>query len=225
MAADSITATTVTLQKQGAAGTVAAAVTYEGAAKKATLNPSADLEAGASYTATVKSGAGGVKDAAGNALVADMAWSFAVAPAAPPGQQGLKGSYFNNWNLTAFVLTRVDPTVNFNWGTGSPHPSIGPETFSVRWTGQVKADHTQVYTFSTVSNDGVRLWIGGTLLINNWTTHFPTENTGTITLQAGQWYTVKLEYFEGNGSSVISLSYASASTPKQVVPSDHLRPA
>jgi hypothetical protein len=224
MSAASITAATFTLQKQGAAGTVPAVVTYAAGAKKATLNPSADLEAGASYTATVKGGAGGVKDVAGNPLASDKVWSFTVAPAAPPGQQGLKGDYFNNQDLTALVLTRVDLVVNFNWGTGSPHFSIGPDTFAVRWTGEVKADHSQAYTFSTVSNDGVRLWVGGTLLIDNWTDHPPTENAGSITLQAGQWYPLTLEYYEGVGTSVISLSYASASTPKQIIPSDHLRP-
>jgi PA14 domain len=94
----------------------------------------------------------------------------------------------------------------------------------VRWTGEVKADHSQIYTFSTVSNDGVRLWVGGTLVINNWTDHPPTENVGTISLQAGQWYALTLEYYEGAGTSVISLSYASPSTPKQIIPGDHLRP-
>ncbi len=163
-------------------------------------------------------GAGGVKDVAGNPLASDKVWSFTVAPAAPPGQQGLKGDYFNNQDLTALVLTRVDLVVNFNWGTGSPHAAIGPDTFSVRWAGEVKADHSQIYTFSTVSNDGVRLWVGGTLVINNWTDHPPTENVGTISLQAGQWYALTLEYYEGAGTSVISLSYASPSTPKQIIP-------
>jgi acid phosphatase type 7 len=122
------------------------------------------------------------------------------------------------------VLTRTDPTVNFSWGSGSPHSSIGGDTFSVRWTGEVKADNSQTYTFSTVSNDGVRLWVGGQLLIDDWVDHPPTQKSGTITLQAGQWYPITLEYYEGVGTSVISLSYASASTPKQIVPADHLRP-
>jgi PA14 domain/Bacterial Ig-like domain/Malectin domain/Abnormal spindle-like microcephaly-assoc'd, ASPM-SPD-2-Hydin/Glucose / Sorbosone dehydrogenase len=225
MSASSITATTFTLQKQGAAGPLAAAVTYDTATKKAILNPSADLEAGATYTATIKGGAGGVKDAAGNALAADKVWSFTVAAAAPPpAQQGLMGEYFNNQNLTALVLTRTDPTVNFDWGTGSPHASIAPDTFSARWTGEVKADHSQQYTFSTLSDDGVRLWVGATLVINNWTDHPPTENAGTIALQAGQWYPITLEYYESGGIAAMSLSYASASTPKQIVPADHLRP-
>jgi hypothetical protein len=226
MSAASITSSTFALQKQGAVGPVAAAVSYDAAAKKAILNPNVNLDAGASYTATVTGGAAGAKDLAGNALAVDKVWSFTVAAAPPPStQQGLKGDYFNNQNLTALVLTRLDPTVNFNWGGGAPAASIAPDTFSVRWTGEVKADHTQTYTFSTVSNDGVRLWIGGTLLIDDWIDHPPTEKSGSISLQAGQWYPVTLEYYEGVGTSVVSLSYASASTAKQIVPADHLRPA
>jgi hypothetical protein len=56
-------------------------VSYDAVAKKATLDPSVDLEAGATYVATVKGGSGGVKDAAGNALAADKSWTFTVASA------------------------------------------------------------------------------------------------------------------------------------------------
>src|SRR5919112_1382321 len=66
---------TFTLTKQGAATPVTASVSYDGASKKATLNPSADLEAGATYTATVNGGTGGVKDLAGNPLASDKTWS------------------------------------------------------------------------------------------------------------------------------------------------------
>jgi hypothetical protein len=93
----------------------------------------------------------------------------------------------------------------------------------VRWTGEVKADHSQTYTFSSLSNNGVRLWVGGMQVVNNWSNPTLTENSGTITLQAGQWYPLTLEYNEGTGTAQIALSYASASIPKQIIPSDHLR--
>ncbi|MBA3329920.1 MAG: Ig-like domain-containing protein, partial [Actinobacteria bacterium] len=142
---------------------------------------------------------------------------------ATPG--GLTGDYYDNQDFSNLKLTRVDPTVNFNWGSGSPDASIGGDSFSVRWTGQVKADFTQTYTFYTTSNDGVRLWVDNKLLIDNWSDHAATENSGTVALQAGQWYPLKLEYYEGNGQSVISLSYSSPSTPKAIIPSDHLASA
>ncbi|CAA9285220.1 MAG: hypothetical protein AVDCRST_MAG93-3475, partial [uncultured Chloroflexia bacterium] len=76
MDATTITGTTVTLVRQGAETAVAAAVTYDSTTRQAILNPNANLEAGATYTATVKGGASGVKDTAGNALASDKVWSF-----------------------------------------------------------------------------------------------------------------------------------------------------
>ena len=73
----------MTLAKAGTA--VAASVTYDGASKTATLDPTATLEAGTTYTATVKGGASGVKDLAANALAADKVWTFTTAT---PGRTG-----------------------------------------------------------------------------------------------------------------------------------------
>ena len=215
-----VNASTFTLVKQGAMTQVASAVTYDALNRKATLNPDADLELGATYVATVKGGASGAKDLAGNPLAADKTWSFSTSARVT----GLTGAYYDNQDFTNLKLTRVDPTVNFSWDKGSPDPTIGVDTFSVRWTGKVKADINEVYTFYTTSNDGVRLWVNNQLLIDNWTAHSAKQNSGTIALQAGQWYTIKLEYYDGTGISVITLSYSSPSTPKQIIPSDHLEP-
>src|SRR5690348_8381210 len=94
---------------------------------------------------------------------------------------GLAGAYFNNANLSGSpVATRIDKTVNFAW-SGSPGVSgIGADNFSVRWTWQVNPRYTGAYTFLTNSDDGVRLWVNGTKIIDNWTRHAPTLNSGTI---------------------------------------------
>ncbi|MDB6066991.1 MAG: hypothetical protein JWR26_3199, partial [Pedosphaera sp.] len=81
---------------------------------------------------------------------------------------GLSGSYwtattaaaFSNTNFnTAPTLVRTDATVNFNWGAGSPDPSISADTFTARWTGMVQPQFSQTYTFYTTTDDGVRLWV------------------------------------------------------------------
>jgi hypothetical protein len=112
--------------------------------------------------------------------------------------------------------------VNFSWGTGSPDPSIAPDTFSVRWSGQIKADHTETYTFYSTTNDGARVSVNGQQIINRWSDGAST-NTGTVTLEAGKWYPITMEYYEGVNSASAKLEYSSPSTPKQVVPTDHLR--
>jgi hypothetical protein len=154
--------------------------------------------------------------------------SVAIAvptPTPPPNSgTGLTGEYYNNANLTALVLTRLDPTINFNWGSGSPNAAIGSNTFSARWTGQVEAVYSETYTFYTTSDDGVRLWVNNQPIINNWTNHGPTENSGTIALAAGQRYAIRLEYYENTGGAVITLSWSSHSQPKQIIPQGRLYP-
>ena len=57
-------------------------LSYSAATRTVTLDPSTDLQAGATYTATVVGGASGVKDTGGNTLAASKVWTFCtVAPA------------------------------------------------------------------------------------------------------------------------------------------------
>ena len=109
-------------------------------------------------------------------------WIAVAAQAAP----GLTASYFRNMTLTAPAsLVRVDTTVGFNWGNGSPASGFPSDNFSVRWTGFVRVVTTGSYRFQTNSDDGVRLWVNGTQLINNWTDHSPTlNNSVAVTLTA-----------------------------------------
>jgi hypothetical protein len=114
---------------------------------------------------------------------------------------GLSAEYFNGTTLTNKVLTRTDASVDFNWAGASPASGISADNFSVRWTGQVSPRHSGATTFYTVSDDGIRLWVNGQQLINNWTNHGPTENSGSIALVAGQKYEIKLEYYEATGGA------------------------
>lgn len=92
--------------------------------------------------------------------------------------------------------------------------------FSVRWTGTVTPKVSETYTFTTLSDDGVRLWVNGKPLIDDWTGHGATEDKGTITLQAGHKYPIRLEYFQGSGGGVIRLSWQSAHQPRALVTPD-----
>lgn len=151
-------------------------------------------------------------------------WEFEVYGTAVT--TGLKGEYFNNKTLTAPVtLTRTDATVNFDWTTGSPGAGIGVDNFSVRWTGQVQAPATGSYTFSTVSDDGVRLWVNNVQVINNWTDHGSTTNNGTpVSLTANQKYDIKMEYYESGGGAVAKLQWTYPGQAQQIIPSTRLFP-
>ena len=171
----------------------------------------------------MRSRAGAVLNA-GGLPIADGRGGTTCTPTTGTGT-GLRGEYFNSRTLTTFVSSRTDARVDFNWGTGSPMTGLPSDNFSVRWTGQVSPRFTGPTTFYTQSDDGVRLWVNNQLLVDNWTNHAPVENSGTITLTAGQRYDVKMEYYEATGGAVARLSWSSSCETKQVVPAAQLYPA
>ncbi|MDF5707960.1 MAG: PA14 domain-containing protein [Nostoc sp. S4] len=151
-------------------------------------------------------------------------YSQVSTPTNPPAGNGngLQGQYYDNPDFTNLKVTRTDATVDFGWGSGSPDPSIQPDTFSVRWTGQVQAKYSETYNFYTSSDDGVRLWVNNQLLIDHFVNQSNTEYSGSINLVAGQKYDIKLEYFDNTYSAVSRLSWSSASQTKEIIPQSQL---
>ncbi|GLZ80492.1 hypothetical protein Afil01_52990 [Actinorhabdospora filicis] len=139
--------------------------------------------------------------------------------------QGLKGEYFTNKALTGTpTLTRVDPGVNFDWGTAAPGPGIGADTFSTRWTGTVTTPTAAAYTFITTTDDGVRLWIDGTKVIDAWTDHSKRDDTATVDLTAGP-HTIRMEYYEGGWDAIAQLHWSAPNLARQPIPASALTPA
>ena len=166
-------------------------------------------------------------NAAGSSANSNTA-SATTFPAPSPGETyGLAGTYFDNQNFTGLILTRTDPMVNFEWGGGAPWPQFGADTFSVRWIGQVQALESGTYFFRTHSDDGVRLWINGNLVVNNWTDHPGTYNSSpAITLTAGARYDLRMEYYEAGGGAVARLEWQRpGQSTFAVIPELQLRPA
>ncbi|NJO02039.1 MAG: T9SS type A sorting domain-containing protein [Bacteroidia bacterium] len=143
------------------------------------------------------------------------------------GSTGLSAVYFNNQTLTApIALTRTDATVNFDWQSGSPGSGVNADNFSVRWTGQVEAPVNGNYTFYTLSDDGVRLWVNGNLVIDNWTDHPPTQNSSAaISLTGGQKYSIQMEFYENGGGAVAQLLWGYPGQSQQVIPQARLYPS
>jgi len=136
---------------------------------------------------------------------------------------GLTGQYFTNISLSnSPYLVRNDPVINFNWRNGSPFPGIPRDNFSVRWSGYVTPDYTQMYTFYVKTDDGVRVWVNNKLLINQWNDHSAHEYKASIQLSKSEKYPVKIEYYEHFGQAVSQFRWSSPSTPKQIIPQSHL---
>lgn len=153
---------------------------------------------------------------------AEVPLTAAAQPAVQEPANGLRSEYYDNKDLTNLKLTRTDAAINFNWRTASPDPLLGEDTFSVRWTGQVKTRFTETYTFHTVSDDGIRVWVNGALLIDSWFNQSWVERTGTISLEAGKLYSIKVEYYEDTGGAAAQLYWSSSRQSKEVVPASAL---
>ncbi len=148
----------------------------------------------------------------------------AVSSSSTQGMIGVTAEYFDNDDFTDSKLVRTDRTIDFDWGGGSPSPQIASDSFSVRWMGQLQPTASGNYTFYTQSDDSVRLWVNGQLLIDHWTSHAVTEDRGTIDLSAGQKYALKMEYREGSGNAVAKLLWSSPTQPKQVISESQFSP-
>lgn len=148
------------------------------------------------------------------------------APAVVGNGTGLSGAYFGNPDLTGTTVLRQDARVDFTWAeSAAPVTGIGALSYSVRWAGKVQAQYSQTYTFHVTADDGVRLWVNGQLLADQWKDQAPTEYSGTIAMTAGTKYDIALEYYQAAGGARIALAWSSPSTAKQIVPTSQLYPA
>ncbi|HOK52741.1 MAG TPA: glycoside hydrolase family 3 C-terminal domain-containing protein, partial [Bacteroidales bacterium] len=129
-------------------------------------------------------------------------------------QNGLQGEYFNNKNLEGKpTLVRVDPQLNTDYGTGSPDPAIKPNFFSIRWTGWLKVNESGKYVLSTLSDDGVRVYLDDKLVIDNWTNHGPIIDQYFCDMMADKYYKIRIEFYEDGGGAVLKFGLKRITNP------------
>jgi uncharacterized protein YraI len=127
---------------------------------------------------------------------------------------GWRGEYFSNPNLAeGAVLVRDDANINFDWGDGSAIPGLlAPDRFSVRWTRNANFAAGR-YRFTTTTDDGVRLWVNGVLIIDRWYDQTSTTHAADIDLPNGS-IPIKMEYYDNLGGARAFLSW----TPLSAAP-------
>jgi hypothetical protein len=134
-------------------------------------------------------------------------------PPPPPPQVTCSGTwkaeYFSGTQLGAPAATvRCETTVAYDWGSGSPSGTgVGPDQFSVRWTKTINPSQSGTYNFTVRADDGIRLSVDGTVVINQWRDQSATTYTASRFLAAGS-HTIVAEYYESGGSAVASVGYS-----------------
>jgi hypothetical protein len=183
-------------------------------APDATSYDAADLQAGQRYYFAIR--------AENNVGASDYSkYAMITMPGTGGGGDGLSATYFNNRNFTGTTVSRIDPQVEFDWGSGSPAPLIARGTFSAQWTGQIVSPATGTYTFHTQASGGVRLRIKGRTVLDHWTDG-SGELSGSYRLEAGRAYDAELIYFHNTGNAFVNLMWSGVSTPKQVISREYL---
>ena len=112
-----------------------------------------------------------------------------------------RGEYFSNYEVSGdSTVVRADSAIDFDWGNGSPDPALPADYFSVRWTRTLGFD-AGTHRFFTSTDDGVRVWVDGNLLIDAWNDQkLPNTHTSDVYLAAGQ-HTIVVEYYEHGGEA------------------------
>jgi PKD repeat protein len=117
-----------------------------------------------------------------------------------------RGEYYNNPHLDgAPILVRNDVSVNFDWGAGSPGSGVPADNFSARWSRSVNFP-AGTYRFHVWADDGVRLWVDGNLVIDQWHDSAPTTYSADVTLTEGV-HSLRMEYYERSGGALAQLTW------------------
>jgi LysM repeat protein len=117
------------------------------------------------------------------------------------------GKYFNNKNLEGDpVVTRNDNTIYFNWGSGSPAAAVSSDYFSAVWNGDFSFA-AGTYRFTATADDGIRVYLDGNLMIDEWHNSSTRTYWAELYVTAGSHH-VKVQYFENNGDAVAKVYWA-----------------
>jgi hypothetical protein len=130
-------------------------------------------------------------------------------PAQCPGQY--RAEYFANRSLSGSpALVRCEGwPIAHDWGGGSPGSGVPDDGFSVHWTGRARIE-SGTYTFIARADDGIRVWLDGSLILDGWRDQPPTEYRVTRDVSAGE-HTIRVEYYENGGGALAEFRWERAS--------------
>lgn len=148
-------------------------------------------------------------------------WKFIPVNAVTGTGNGLRANYFNSNDFSKPVFSRIDQTIDANWGNGSPDGQINANNFSIRWTGKIQAKYDGEYTFYIDADDGRKLWINGEVIIENWNAG-SYVSTGTKSFSAGEILNMRIDYYEGGGDAKTHFSWSTNILPKEIIPKTQL---
>jgi len=112
-----------------------------------------------------------------------------------------QGEYYGNTTLSGNpILKRNDPVIDFDWQRAGPAQGLPEDGFAVRWSGSWPFDEG-AYRFQAQVDDGIRVWLDGHLVIDQWYQSTGASYSGDCYVSAG-WHAVRVEYFDAQESAM-----------------------
>jgi PA14 domain len=164
----------------------------------------ADIASQQTVTIRATSAADSSKSASG--VVTLNPTSIIASSCAPAGNNVFTGCYYQDRSFTVVGFSRVDPQINFNWGSSVLGFGVGPNEFSVRWQGNFTFSAGN-YTFTLATDDGCRLFVDGKMVIDYFSEHPAIPITQTVPLTAGL-HLIHVDYFQLSGNASANLSWS-----------------
>jgi hypothetical protein len=150
---------------------------------------------------------------------AGSVWSFTTFSGG-----GVKAEYFSNMTLSGPpAVTQIEDQIDHYWGEGTIAGLLN-DGVSARWTADLEIAIADTYTFITTSDDGVRLWLDGELLIDNWTEHGPMDNYSRPVELAPGIYELRVEWYDFWAGATLQLWWETPALGRQIIPAGPLQP-
>ena len=142
--------------------------------------------------------------------------------------QGLQGAYFSGNLFDEGPITeQVDGPLDWNWGGEGPfgeESDFPSDQFSIRWSGRLVSQYSGLHQISARADDGLRVWVDGALIIDEWRSNPGTAVSGNVQLAAGRLADIVIDYVEFGGNARLSLSWSHAEFPEELIPAAAMSP-
>lgn len=121
---------------------------------------------------------------------------------------GLQAAYYNNIEASGNpVLRKTDNQIDFNWTLYPPNPALTADFYSVKWTGDFISPSTGKISLGLKGNDGYRLYIDNTLLIDRWSKESFHTDLFEYAFEKNKAYPIRIEFKEPNGNAHIQFCW------------------
>jgi alpha-L-fucosidase len=132
-------------------------------------------------------------------------------------------SWIRSGETEEVVLRRVDSVLDFNWVRNGPGRPIREDDFTANWTGYLLPPISEEYTFEADADDFMRVWVDGTLVVDQWGQEGGAGHSATVPLEAGTAYPLRVEYQERDVNAWARLLWSSPGRTREVIPAENLR--